>query len=54
VTVALIYLKNYLNELEEQGFIKAFKFSYELAWNLMKAKINEIISADCKSLAQSL
>lgn len=25
-----------LNELEEQGLIKCFEYTYELAWNLMK------------------
>ena len=25
-----------LSELEEQGLIKAFEFTFELAWNLMK------------------
>lgn len=28
--------KNNLNELEEQGVIKAFEYTYELAWNVMK------------------
>lgn len=28
--------KGSLNELEEQGFIKAFEYTYELAWNTMK------------------
>ncbi|MBX2901440.1 MAG: nucleotidyltransferase substrate binding protein [Cyclobacteriaceae bacterium] len=38
---ALIQLKKFcdkgvLNELEEQGLIKAFEYSYELAWNVIK------------------
>jgi nucleotidyltransferase substrate binding protein (TIGR01987 family) len=28
--------KNNLNELEEQGLIKSFEYTYELAWNTMK------------------
>ena len=28
--------KGKLNEFEEQGLIKCFEYSYELAWNLMK------------------
>jgi len=28
--------KGELNELEEQGIIKAFEYTYELAWNVMK------------------
>ncbi len=37
----LIYLtkfieKGELNELEEQGIIKAFEYTYELAWNVIK------------------
>lgn len=28
--------KGELNELEEQGLIKAFEYTYELAWNTMK------------------
>jgi len=28
--------KNDLNELEEQGIIKVFEYTYELAWNVMK------------------
>ena len=28
--------KNMLNELEMQGLIKAFEYTYELAWNTMK------------------
>lgn len=28
--------KNDLNELEEQGMIKAFEYTYELAWNTIK------------------
>lgn len=28
--------KGDLNELEEQGLIKAFEYTYELAWNLIK------------------
>jgi len=28
--------KQELNELEEQGLIKAFEYTYELAWNVMK------------------
>ncbi len=27
---------NGLNELEEQGLIQAFEYTYELAWNVMK------------------
>lgn len=27
---------NTLNELEEQGLIKAFEYTYELAWNVLK------------------
>ncbi len=40
--LALIQLKkfvekgNELNELEEQGLIKAFEYTYELAWNTLK------------------
>jgi nucleotidyltransferase substrate binding protein (TIGR01987 family) len=38
---ALLQLKKFidkgeLNELEEQGIIKAFEYTYELAWNVMK------------------
>ncbi|MES2377355.1 MAG: nucleotidyltransferase substrate binding protein [Bacteroidota bacterium] len=29
-------LKGELSELEEQGLIKAFEYTYELAWNTMK------------------
>ncbi len=28
--------KGDLNELEQQGLIKAFEYTYELAWNLLK------------------
>lgn len=28
--------KGELNELEEQGLIKAFEYTYELAWNVLK------------------
>lgn len=28
--------KGELNELEEQGIIKAFEYTYELAWNVLK------------------
>lgn len=28
--------KSPLNEFEEQGIIKAFEYTYELAWNVMK------------------
>ena len=28
--------KGELNELEEQGLIKAFEYTYELAWNVVK------------------
>ena len=28
--------KGALNELEQQGLIKAFEYTYELAWNVMK------------------
>ena len=28
--------KKELNELEEQGLIKAFEYTYELAWNVIK------------------
>jgi nucleotidyltransferase substrate binding protein (TIGR01987 family) len=28
--------KGELNELEEQGLIKAFEYTYELAWNVIK------------------
>ena len=28
--------KGNLNELEEQGLIQAFEYTYELAWNVMK------------------
>jgi nucleotidyltransferase substrate binding protein (TIGR01987 family) len=28
--------KKKLNELEEQGLIQAFEYTYELAWNVMK------------------
>ncbi len=28
--------KGNLNELEEQGIIKAFEYTFELAWNVMK------------------
>lgn len=29
-------LKPDLNELEEQGLVKAFEYTFELAWNLLK------------------
>jgi hypothetical protein len=29
--------KNELNELEKQGLIQAFEYTYELAWNTIKA-----------------
>ena len=29
--------KGNLNELEEQGLIQAFEYTYELAWNTLKA-----------------
>ncbi|MCP4295861.1 MAG: nucleotidyltransferase [Proteobacteria bacterium] len=28
--------KDSLNELEEQGLVKAFEYTYELAWNVLK------------------
>lgn len=28
--------KGHLNELEEQGLIQAFEYTYELAWNVIK------------------
>ena len=28
--------KGQLNELEEQGLIKVFEYTYELAWNVIK------------------
>ncbi|MDQ2720384.1 MAG: nucleotidyltransferase substrate binding protein [Bacteroidota bacterium] len=28
--------KNELNDLEKQGLIKAFEYTYELAWNVLK------------------
>ncbi|MFN7329007.1 MAG: nucleotidyltransferase substrate binding protein [Bacteroidota bacterium] len=28
--------KGDLNELEEQGLIKSFEYTYELAWNVLK------------------
>ena len=28
--------KGDLNELEEQGLVQAFEYTYELAWNVMK------------------
>ncbi len=28
--------QNSLNELEEQGLIKSFEYTYELAWNVLK------------------
>lgn len=31
-----IQKKDSLNELEEQGFIQAFEYTFELAWNTMK------------------
>jgi nucleotidyltransferase substrate binding protein (TIGR01987 family) len=30
-----------LNELEEQGLIKAFEYTYELAWNVMRDYLRE-------------
>lgn len=30
------FVKSDLNELEEQGLIKAFEYTYELAWNTIK------------------
>jgi nucleotidyltransferase substrate binding protein (TIGR01987 family) len=30
------FAKKELNELEEQGLIKAFEYTYELAWNTIK------------------
>lgn len=30
-----------LNPLEEQGLIKAFEYTYELAWNVMKDFLTE-------------
>ncbi len=40
-TKALLQLKKFLdrgelNEFEEQGLIKAFEYTYELAWNVIK------------------
>lgn len=32
--------KGQLNELEQQGMIKAFEFTHELAWNVMKDYFN--------------
>lgn len=32
--------KGELNELEQQGMIKAFEFTHELAWNVMKDYFN--------------
>ena len=29
-------IKDDLNELEEQGLVQAFEYTYELAWNVMK------------------
>ncbi len=31
-----IFVKSELNELEEQGLIKSFEYTYELAWNTIK------------------
>jgi nucleotidyltransferase substrate binding protein (TIGR01987 family) len=31
-----------LNEIEEQGFIKAFEFTFELAWNVMKDYLTDM------------
>ena len=31
-----LYSSSSLSKLEEQGIIKAFEFTYELAWNLLK------------------
>ena len=28
--------RDVLNELEEQGFIQCFEYTYELAWNVLK------------------
>jgi nucleotidyltransferase substrate binding protein (TIGR01987 family) len=33
--------KGELNELEEQGIIKAFEYTYELAWNMIKDYYSE-------------
>ena len=33
--------KGELNELEEQGIIKAFEYTYELAWNVIKDYYSE-------------
>ena len=33
--------KKELNELEEQGLIKAFEYTYELAWNVIKGFYEE-------------
>ncbi|MDR0694116.1 MAG: nucleotidyltransferase substrate binding protein [Prevotellaceae bacterium] len=30
------FAKEILNELEQQGLIQAFEYTYELAWNVMK------------------
>ena len=32
--------KGELNELEKQGLIQAFEYTYELAWNVMKDFLN--------------
>mgnify|MGYP000949281833 CR=1 FL=1 len=32
----LFFEKGELNELEEQGLIKSFEYTYELAWNVLK------------------
>ncbi|MCS7165946.1 MAG: nucleotidyltransferase substrate binding protein [Candidatus Calescibacterium sp.] len=32
----LIYKQKEINELEQQGLIKAFEYTFELSWNLMK------------------
>jgi hypothetical protein len=31
-----IYRSREMNPVEEQGLIKAFEYTYELAWNLLK------------------
>jgi nucleotidyltransferase substrate binding protein (TIGR01987 family) len=35
-TAVELFRSRALSELESQGLIKAFEFSYELAWNLLK------------------
>lgn len=34
--------KGELNELEEQGIIKAFEYTYELAWNVIKGNYSAL------------